>query len=280
MLTNEKYRGDALLQKTFTTDFLTKKKKVNEGEVPQYYVEDNHPAIVSPAIFEMVQQEMSKRKNGNNGRHSGTGIFASKIKCGSCSRWFGSKVWHSNSKYRKVIYQCNHKFKGGEKCGTPHLDETAIKEHFVSAANKLLSNKKEIIANLTMLKKALFDTSALEAERTAQQHELAVTAELIQQSIAENARIAQDQAEYQKKYDALVVRFNAAQTQVDELTEQLSATKARSQSMEVFISELKKQDGLLAEFDERLWCSLVDFATINEGGELVFTFKDGTEIQA
>ncbi len=62
ILTNEKYKGDALLQKSYTVDFLTKKKKVNEGEIPQYYVEGNHEAIISPEVFEMVQQEMERRK--------------------------------------------------------------------------------------------------------------------------------------------------------------------------------------------------------------------------
>ena len=63
ILKNEKYKGAALLQKTFTTDFLTKKKKQNEGEIPQYYVEDSHPAIVSKEVYSLVQQEFEKRKN-------------------------------------------------------------------------------------------------------------------------------------------------------------------------------------------------------------------------
>ena len=62
ILRNEKYKGDALLQKKFTVDFLTKKQKVNEGEVPQYYVEDNHPAIIDPLEFDMVQAEIARRQ--------------------------------------------------------------------------------------------------------------------------------------------------------------------------------------------------------------------------
>lgn len=62
ILTNEKYKGDALLQKKFTVDFLTKKQKVNEGEVPQYYVANSHPAIIDPEIFDLVQYELKKRK--------------------------------------------------------------------------------------------------------------------------------------------------------------------------------------------------------------------------
>lgn len=62
ILTNEKYKGDAILQKTFTTDFLTKKKKKNEGEVPQYYIENSHQAIIRPEVFEMVQEEFRRRE--------------------------------------------------------------------------------------------------------------------------------------------------------------------------------------------------------------------------
>jgi len=102
ILFNEKYKGDALLQKKYTVYFLTKKQKVNEGEVPQYYVENSHPAIISSDVFDMVQQEIKRRKTMKN-RHSSAGIFSSKIICGECGSSFGSKVWHSTSKYRRVI---------------------------------------------------------------------------------------------------------------------------------------------------------------------------------
>ena len=99
ILTNEKYKGDALLQKSYTVDFLTKKKKVNEGEIPQYYVEGNHEAIISPEVFEMVQQEMERRSK--RGRRSGVHLFSGKIRCGECGSWYGSKTWHSNDKYKR-----------------------------------------------------------------------------------------------------------------------------------------------------------------------------------
>ncbi len=150
-------QGDALLQKSYTIDFLTKKKKVNEGEIPQYYVENNHEAIIDPAVFDMVQRELESRQAGKN-RHSGTHIFAGKIKCGECGSWYGSKVWHSNSKYRRVIWQCNHKYNNDEKCKTPHLSEDSIKKFFIKAANKLLEDKDEIIANFEILKTTAFNT--------------------------------------------------------------------------------------------------------------------------
>ena len=139
ILHNEKYKGDAMLQKTFTVDFLTKKKKVNEGEIPQYYVENSHPAIISPEVFDLAQHEFRKRKNVK-GYKTGGGCFSGKIICSECGSFFGSKVWHSTSKYRRVIWQCNHKFKNKEKCKTPHLYEDDLKAAFVKAFNSLIEN--------------------------------------------------------------------------------------------------------------------------------------------
>ena len=228
ILANEKYKGDALLQKSYTVDFLTKKKKVNEGEIPQYYVENAHEAIIEPVVFEMVQQEMQRRKKGAS-RHSGVGVFSSRIKCGECGSWYGSKIWHSTTKYRRTIYQCNHKFKGEHKCGTPHLDEETIKSLFISAVNKLLADKDEIITNFALVKDALFSTDALDTERSDLQNEMAVSAELIQKCIEENARVALDQREYQERYEGLVRRFDTAKARFEEVSELASDKKAHGE---------------------------------------------------
>ena len=84
-----------------------KKTKTNEGEVPQYYVENNHEAIIDPQIFELVQAEIAKRNKGKE-RYSGVSIFSTKVQCAECGGWYGSKVWHSNDKYRRIVYQCNN----------------------------------------------------------------------------------------------------------------------------------------------------------------------------
>ena len=109
ILKNEKYKGAALLQKCFTVDFLTKKRKINEGEVPQYYVEHSHEPIISPEEFDKVQAEFERRKPLGR-QYSGKSIFASRIVCGDCGSFYGPNVWNSNSKYRRVIWQCNGKF--------------------------------------------------------------------------------------------------------------------------------------------------------------------------
>jgi len=283
MLTNEKYKGDALLQKSYTVDFLTKKTKINKGEIPQYYVEKSHPAIIEPIVFELVQHELSRRKgNTSQSRHSGTGLFSSRLKCGECGSWYGSKIWHSNTKYRRIIYQCNHKSKGEGKCDTPHLYEDTIKQRFVLAVNKLFTNadKDEVTANLTIIKKSLFNTSSQEAEHTWLQSELMVTTMLIQKCMNENPCNAMKQGDYFQNYEDLVGRFNMAQTRLEAVAGQISDTKARGQSIGLFIAKLEKQEDLVTEFDSHLWCSLVDYVTVFSEKDILFVFKDGSEIKA
>lgn len=277
ILTNEKYKGDALLQKSYTVDFLTKKKKANEGEIPQYYVENNHEAIIEPAVFDLVQNELEKRNPANN-RHSGVHIFSGKIKCGSCGSWYGSKVWHSNSKYRRTVWQCNRKFNGQQKCSTPHLDEDTIKELFVKATNKLLEDKDEIIANFESMKDVLFDTGPLETKQVELQNEMEIVTELIQQCINENANVALDQGEYQRRYDGLVQRFDTTKEDLEKISGQIKEKVISRQTMAAFLAELKNQDELLTDFDPLLWHSLVDCVTVLDKENVQITFKNGITI--
>ena len=95
-------------------DFLSKKQKINEGEVPRYYVENSHPAIVSAEAFAMVQHEIEKRKH-HSSHASAASIFSNRIFCGECGAIYGSKMWHSNDLYRRIIWRCNRKYeKKGE----------------------------------------------------------------------------------------------------------------------------------------------------------------------
>lgn len=277
ILTNEKYKGDALLQKVYTVDFLSKKKKVNEGEVPQYYVEHNHDAIIEPAMFEAVQKQMALRHPGTN-RQSSAGLFSSKIKCGDCGSWYGSKVWHSTSKYRKIVWQCNHKFDGGEKCCTPHLDEETIKELFIKALNILTTEKDEIAANFHAIKGQIFNTEELETEQSQLQEELNVVAELMQQCVKENAHVARDQTEYQARYDGLAERFDRTKARLDEVGNAITERQAKKEQIERFLARLERQDGVVTEFDEDQWYSMVDFVTVFNKEDIRFIFKDGTVI--
>ena len=277
ILTNEKYKGDALLQKVYTEDFLTKKKIKNDGQVPQYYVENNHPAIIEPAIFDRVQKLMAVRHPGQN-RNSCISSFSSRIKCGECGSWYGLKVWHSNDKYRKVIWQCNHKFDGYCKCGTPNVTETEIKELFIKAMNIIVTDKDDLIADFETIKDTVFDTSTLLQEWAGLQAEMNVVAEQIKKCIAENARVAQNQDDYQKRYDSLAKRFDRTKARLEEVEQTIAEKQAHKEMVEQFLSELAKQDAI-TEFTDELWYSMIDFVTVYSKDDIRFTFKNGTEIK-
>jgi len=279
ILTNEKYKGDAMLQKTFTVDFLTKKKKVNEGEIPQYYVENSHQAIIEPDVFDMVQFEMKRRK-GKGGHHSGASCFSSKLVCGECGNFYGSKVWHSTSKYRRTIWQCNHKFKGSEKCGTPHFNEATIKQSFLNAFNQLITNKEEIMENCEMIKRVLTDTADLNSEAEKLQDEIVMVTELIRQCVDENARSIIDQAEYQQRYNGLVARYEKAKYELGKTEERSQARWVKREQLDSFMSNLLQQDSVLTEFDETLWFAVIDKVTVYASDDIRFTFRDGTVIEA
>ena len=276
ILTNEKYKGDALLQKSFTVDFLTKKKKANEGEIPQYYVKDNHEAIIDPETFEMVQTLMTTRTKGRN-RKSSVSIFSSKVKCGDCGSWYGPKVWHSNDAYRKVIWQCNHKF-DGQKCTTPTLNEEQIKALFLKAANTVIGAKEQFIAIFERTLAPALATDKLERELADLEAEINIAAELVEECIRENAHVALDQAEYQKRYDGLASRYDKAKDRHDEVTELIAERISRRKRIELYFRELRKREPLETFRDED-WLSMVDHMTVYSKDGIRVTFKDGTEIE-
>lgn len=278
ILKNEKYKGDALLQKNYTVDFLTKQQKVNNGEVPQYYVENNHEAIISPETFEIVQQEIQRRRN-MNGKYSGVDILTAKIKCGECGGSYGAKIWHSNDKYRKEVYQCNRKYSGDKKCTTPILTKEDIENRFISVVNNLIKNKNEVIDNLETVKKTLCDTEELVKEKNKLQDQLVEHVEKIQGLIEVNSKVAQNQEDYQKNYDALVKEYETTKAEHQKLELDISNKLAKSETLNLFINTIKKQDTLLVKFDAVMWGSLLESVTVYKADDIRFKFRDGTEIK-
>lgn len=273
ILTNEKYKGDALLQKCYTVDFLTKKTKKNEGEIPQYYVRNSHEAIVSPEVYDLVQEEIKKRAQ-ERFNYSCTSFFSSKMVCGECGSFYGAKVWHSNDKYRRVVWQCNRKFKNKEKCRTPHLNEEQIKSSFIKAFNNLVKNKEEVIKDCEDIILSLANTQNLENQITQLQDELDVVVGLTRRLIYENSRKAIDQEEYNKKYNSYTEKYKKIKNELSALEMKKQELKVRKDKMTVFIDNLKNVDGAIQEFDDRLWYMMVEKVIIHENGEKEFQFKN------
>ncbi len=278
ILSNEKYKGDALLQKRFTVDFLMKKTKINEGEVPQYYVEHSHDAIISPTDWDIVQAEIARRKTLGRS-YSGNSIFSSKLVCSDCGGFFGQKVWHSTDAYRKVIWRCNSKFKGENKCRTAHFDAETIQQMFLKAYNQLMGNRDCIIEDCEIIRTTLCDCSELDADIEKLQEEIEIIAELVKACVKENASSAQSQEEYTKKYSSLVKCYEKTATRLDELSAEKTQKQDRDCELRLFIEAIKQQPLILEEWNERLWVGLLEKATVHHDGKIIFQFKNKAEIE-
>jgi len=134
ILTNVTYTGNLLLQKEFIEDPITKKRKKNRGELPQYFIEDTHEPIIDRATFDYVQSEMARRKELGAFANKSLNItcFTSMIKCESCDRSFvrntrTNKAAQSNLGDKLVSWVCSSKKRKGGKCATRELPERILK---------------------------------------------------------------------------------------------------------------------------------------------------------
>ena len=277
ILTNEKYRGDALIQKEYTADFLDKTRRRNMGEIPQYYVEEHHEAIIPPDLFDFVQAEIKHREQ--NGKHSGVSIFANKIKCGCCGGYYGAKVWHSTDKYRRVIYRCNKKYAHkGKPCSTRHLTEEEIKRIFVKALNSLVEVKENVIAELRSLIDSVCQMEELIEERSMVEQELRSLAERLEMLIHENARVAQNQTAYLKQENEIRRLYVEKQGHLARLDERIAERESKRNILEGMIQVVCGINGEQVAFDEELWGGLLDYIVVKEDGQVIVVFKGGIEI--
>ncbi len=277
VLTNEKYRGDALLQKTFTTDFLSKAKKKNEGELAQYHITGHHEPIVEPEIFDAVQVELRRRAKA--GRYlCGKNVYAAKIRCGDCGSWYTPVTWHSTDKYRRIVYRCVHKYYGDEKCNTPHLYEAEIQKFFITAVNQLLGVKDETLSNLAILLKKATDTDALEDELGRVSVMKADCESSITALIEGNARKPINQEDYNKQYTELYERYEQMTARLGEIEEEVMKRNAQALRIRNFIDKFAELDGVQTVFDEQLWAGIVESMTVYKGKKVVIVFVGGFEI--
>ena len=271
ILSNETYMGDKLLQKTYSIDFLSKDRLKNNGQVPQYYVEGDHEAIIPRETFLRVQDEIERRKS----RHAtSVTVFSGKIYCGECGNIYGSKVWHSNDPYRKVIWRCNGKYNGEKKCLTPKLEETDIKRAFEKLLQQM--DKEAVIANLREIQAELSDVSALEAKKETLEKERDEVSELIQHAIEVNSRVAQDQRSYNSRYDELAAKYNGLNNELEIVESQIGKRQANMRKIGQMIDQLEASG---EEFTEDLWASMVERVTVNKDGMMVFTLASGADVQ-
>ena len=139
-------------------------------------------------------------------------------------------------------------------------------------------NTREIVANAEVVRQTLCDTAELEKEKAVLGQELAVLVEMTEKAVMQNARIAQDQGEYQRNYNGLVARYDTVKARFDEVTEAISTKESQAERLAMFERTLKDHAESVAEFDSQLWASMVECVTVGVDKGLTVTFRDGTEI--
>lgn len=275
ILTNEKYKGDARLQKTYTVDFLTKEVRVNNGERKQWYIHDSHDAIVTPETFELVQIEL-KRRTGRKGKFYDS-PFTGKIVCGDCGAFYGHRVWHSNNKYRRNIWLCNDKYDNGVKCLPPRVTEEEIKAAFLIAINRILDMENCYTSSFEEKYLAMIaDTQPLESEKDAVMEQVAELSKQIERLMHENATHVQDQTSYLKKFNELTGKLDEKRAEVTMLEARISELLTRKKNVLVFLEGLQKVDGLMTKFEVSTWHALVETVTVMADHTLEFHMRDGS----
>lgn len=276
MLKNEKYKGDCLMQKFYIDNYLTKKLVKNDGELQQYYVKDHHDPIVSEEVFDAVQRKL--QKGSKKKRQSGARDFSSMVVCGDCGAFYGSKVWHSNDKYKKIIYRCNAKYEG-DKCSTPAVDEERLKEIFVEAINTLTDEKKKIVESLKRMMEIKLDeegfaTALKDAALVLQKAEDDYRAIIDKQKVAPT-----DFAEYETQIKKAGTDYDAAKEQYEVLLEADRKRIREAFAFENCIKALESIEGSLAEYDYNIMKQTVEKIRVYSDKTVIVEFVSGIEVK-
>ena len=271
ILRNEKYIGDALLQKTYTTDFLTKKRIKNDGIVPQYYVENNHDAIIPREIFMQVQEELVGRRivhtspNGKNRKYSSTHCFSNMIVCGGCGEFYRRIHWNNRGK-KSVVWRCISRLENtGQFCDARTIQESTIEQILVAAINDTLAGKD---AFLITLENNIATVISQSNDKT-----IADIDKRLEELQTELVKLANSKADYNKVGDEIYRLRDEKQKALLKCANRDELLK-RIDEMSTF---LREQPAAITEFDDQLVRRLIEKVTVYED-RFTVVFKSGLTV--
>lgn len=143
----------------------------------------------------------------------------------------------------------------------------------------MIDQKEQFIAIYELVLAKILDTAALESELSELEAEINIAVELIEECIKENAHVALDQAEYQKRYNALVTGLDRDKARHQEVIDLIAERTARKRRIETYLKKLRDRKPL-TEFRDADWLAMIDYITAYSKDDIRVTFKDGTEIKA
>ena len=289
ILSNERYCGDLLMQKTFTENCLTKKVKKNRGEMPKYLVKDNHPAIITHATFKMAQMEMARRGSvrkkidsgiTEQGKYSGKFALTDILVCGECGSPYRRKTYSRYGKNKRV-WRCLSRLEHGtEFCSDSiTVDDETLKKTIVRGICKAVADKKEvldlILSNLAYAVTGEDDT----LEMYAIEKQLKTLSGIMDETVELAASSTGDGKRFQEEMKSL-------SSQMVVLREQLEIIKGKIDSNEKVNAEIEniKQyltaDSLdFSEYSDVTIRRLVEYIRVIKDNSIIIVLKGGMQIQ-
>jgi len=282
MLTNEKYMGDALSQKTFIADVLEKKPQKNTGQLPQYYVTDNHEAIIPREMFKRVQFERARRGSlepkgtktkTNAGRFRPQYVLTEILLCGECGEHYRRCTWARNGK-KKVVWRCINRLENGKRnCReSPTLDEGALHEAILGFLRNLQSPRDELVQNLRE-----YTEEALE-QKTGDSKKQKLLDMLEQKN-----RLLQDMLSLDiipdEKIEQLSREYDEIQEQIDSLGDMRNGMEQENAYIRGIREYMEMADFDRYEFDDKLIRQVIEQVIVKNADTLYIRMKGGYEAE-
>ncbi len=291
MLVNEKYMGDALLQKTYTVDFLTKKRVKNNGIVPQYYIEDNHEAIIPKELFYKVQEEKARRASLNksavtrkaNKLKKEKSKFSSKyalteiLVCNECGHPYRRQVW---SKYgqKSAVWRCENRLKNGTKANCKHsptLKEEPLHNAIMTAINSVVENNGDFIGAFRENVIRIIGGYSTKDIPTEYDEKIEFLQKEMLTLIEENAKQGAVAEDFDDGYKRISEQINELKKAKIRLVQEKKQSDRYEQRLMEMDSTLKTVRPQVREFDEDLVRRLIKIIRVNKGERLEIQFESG-----
>lgn len=273
ILQNEKYIGDALLQKTYTVDFLNKKRVQNKGIVPQYYVENSHEPIIPRDLYMQVQEEMIRRANLHSGANRKKRVYSSKyalssiVYCSKCGEIYRRIAWNNRGKHSTVWRCCTRVEHGPTACDAPNIQEADLQAAVVQAINLALGNRESMMATLRENVEAVIRQEDETSSEGIETKLLDLQKELL--------KLANSKKDYNSVADEIDRLRELKQNALVESAER-EGLKQRIREMREF---LEQQSTEVTEYDELLVRRLIEKVTVYDE-RFEVEFKSGAKVDA
>ena len=290
ILSNEKYCGDVLLQKTFTSDCISRKVIKNTGQLPMYLIQDHHEAIVDRGTFQAAQTELARRtsakspskKNAPTGKSSYASKYAlsERLVCGECGTLYRRCTWARNGK-KRVVWRCVSRLDYGTKyChNSPTLDEEPLQKAILTALNAAMSNKPALIQKITeAMEMELVPFPGENMSLADIERRLSELNERTRELVA-NAACAADASAFTDQLKAVMdeaTALKAKRTLIQEQRQENAQTMERVQNA---VTAVETAPAEITEWNESLIRQLVDTVKVVSAEKVIVSLRGGREIE-